>query len=38
VCHACAVVVRSEARRGLREIEEYLATWGELERWLSEQE
>jgi hypothetical protein len=38
LCHACAVAVRSEVRRGLDEIEEYLGGWSELERWLSDEE
>jgi hypothetical protein len=38
VCHACAVAVRSEARRGLDAIEEYLDIWSELERRLSDEE
>ena len=38
VCHACAVAVRSEARRGLRAIEEYLDGWSELDRWRSDDE
>jgi hypothetical protein len=38
VCHACAVAVRSEARRGLDAIEEYLDGWSELERRLTDEE
>jgi hypothetical protein len=38
VCHACAVAVRSEVRRGLDAIEEYLGVWSDLERWLAEEE
>lgn len=37
VCHACAITLRQEARRGLHEIEEYLR-WSELERWLHQEE
>ena len=37
VCHACAVAIRSEARRGLDKLEEYLR-WSELERWLAEED
>jgi hypothetical protein len=31
VCHACAVALRAEARRGLDEIEAFLGGWSELE-------
>ena len=36
VCHACAIALRAEARRGLSQLEEYLQ-WSELERWLEEE-
>jgi hypothetical protein len=38
VCHACAVALRGEARRGLEAIEEYLDGWSLLERWLADEE
>jgi hypothetical protein len=38
VCHACAIAVRAEARRGLDAIESFLHGWSELERWLDDQE
>jgi hypothetical protein len=38
VCHACAIALRAEARRGLCAIEEYLDGWARLERWLAEQD
>jgi hypothetical protein len=38
VCHACAIAIREETRRGLHAIEEYLGDWSELERWLADQE
>jgi hypothetical protein len=34
MCHACALALRAEARRGLDEIEEFLGGWSELERLL----
>jgi hypothetical protein len=38
MCHACAIALRAEARRGLHAIEEFLDGWWELERWLADQE
>jgi len=38
VCHACAIAIREEIRRGLDAIEEYLGDWSELERWLANEE
>jgi uncharacterized paraquat-inducible protein A len=38
VCHACAIALRAEVRRGLHAIEEYLGGWSMLERWLAEQD
>jgi hypothetical protein len=38
VCHACAIAIRGESRRGLHAIEEYLGGWSELERWLVDEE
>jgi hypothetical protein len=38
VCHACAIAIREEIRRGLHAIEEYLGDWSELERWLADEE
>lgn len=35
VCHACAITLRAEIRRGLRAIEEYLSDWSRLDRWLA---
>jgi hypothetical protein len=35
VCHACAISLRAEIRRGLRAIEEYLDDWSRLDRWLA---
>lgn len=35
VCHACAIALRAEIRRGLHAIEEYLSGWSKLERWLA---
>jgi uncharacterized paraquat-inducible protein A len=32
LCHACAVELRAEARRGLAAIEAYLGAWYDLER------
>jgi hypothetical protein len=37
VCHACAIEIRREARRGLDQLEEFLG-WSEYERWLFEEE
>ena len=37
VCHACAIALRADVRRGLDAIEEYLR-WSEFERWLSQEE
>lgn len=38
VCHACAIALRAEIRRGLHAIEEYLGGWSQLERWLADQD
>jgi hypothetical protein len=38
VCHACAVALRAEARRGLDAIERYLDEWALLGRWLADEE
>jgi len=38
VCHACAVALRSEVRRGLNAIEKYLDGWSEFDRWRSDEE
>jgi hypothetical protein len=38
VCHACAIALRADVRRGLDAIEEYLGDWSEFERWLSQEE
>jgi hypothetical protein len=38
VCHACAIALRAETRRGLRELEEYLEFASGAERWLSGEE
>lgn len=35
VCHACAIALRAEIRRGLNAIEEYLSGWSKLERGLA---
>ena len=35
VCHACAIALRAEIRRGLHAIEEYLSGSSKLERWLA---
>jgi hypothetical protein len=34
-CHACAIALRAEIRRGLQALEEYLDWRLELERWLA---
>lgn len=33
VCHACAIAIRGEIRRGLYAIDEYLTGWSKFERW-----
>ena len=38
VCHACAIAVRAEARRGIDAIEDFLGGWSELERWLDDED
>lgn len=38
VCHACAVALRAEARRGLAQIERYLNERDLLERWFTRSE
>jgi len=38
LCHACSMRLRSDARRGVSAIEEYLDAWSGFERWLAEQE
>jgi uncharacterized paraquat-inducible protein A len=38
VCHACAIALRAETRRGLREIEEFLELASAPERWLADEE
>jgi hypothetical protein len=38
VCHACAIAIRAEIRRGLHAIEEHLSSWTQLERWLADPE
>jgi hypothetical protein len=38
VCHACAVALRSEARRGLDAIKKYLDERSQFERWLADEE
>jgi len=38
LCHACAIALRAEVRRGLRAIEEYLAGWSKLERRLADKD
>lgn len=38
ICHACAVSLRAEARRGLEAIEEYLDGWSLLQRWGADEE
>jgi len=38
VCHACAIALRAEIRRGLHAIEEYLGGWSKLERWLTDED
>lgn len=37
VCHACAIALRADVRRGLDAIQEYLR-WSEVARWLSQEE
>jgi uncharacterized paraquat-inducible protein A len=37
VCHACAIALRADVRRGLDAIQEYL-WWSEFGRWLSQEE
>lgn len=34
MCHACAIAIRAEIRRGLLALEEYLDGTLKLERWL----
>jgi uncharacterized paraquat-inducible protein A len=34
LCPSCSVAVRVEYRRGLRELEAYLARWREFSNWL----
>ena len=38
VCHACAIALRAETRRGLRAIEEFLEGLSTPERWHAEEE
>jgi hypothetical protein len=38
VCHACAIALRAETRRGLREIEEFLELASLPEAWRSDEE
>jgi len=38
VCHACAIALRAETRRGLRAIEEFLEDMSRPERWLAHEE
>jgi hypothetical protein len=38
VCHACAIAVRAESRRGLRAIEEFLEFASQSRRWLADEE
>jgi hypothetical protein len=38
ICHACAMALRAEIRRGLRAIEAHLGGWSAFECWLAEQE
>jgi uncharacterized paraquat-inducible protein A len=38
VCHACAIALRAETRRGLREIEAFLQLASAPERWLADEE
>jgi hypothetical protein len=38
VCHACAIALRAETRRGLREIEVFLELASFLERGLADEE
>jgi hypothetical protein len=38
VCHACAIAIRGDIRRGLDAIDEYLGGWSELERWRVDEE
>jgi hypothetical protein len=36
LCHACSIRVRSDVRRGVDALEQYLGVWSEFERWLDE--
>jgi uncharacterized paraquat-inducible protein A len=38
VCHACAVALRAEARRGLEQIERFLDERELLQRWLGDED
>lgn len=37
LCHACAVALRAEVRRGLAALEDYAHRWWELERRLTDE-
>jgi hypothetical protein len=38
VCHACAVALRAEARRGFDQLQRYLDERALFERWLADEE